>query len=51
MTGLASIVLASDPAKEGGKVVLAMLATGGVFVGVIALGQLLHWIGSKRNGH
>ena len=40
-----------DSAKEGKKVVLGMLATGGVFIGVIALGQLAHWAGSRRNKH
>lgn len=49
MIGFASLVF--DAAEEGRKVVLGMLATGGVFVGVIALGQLIHWIGAKRNGH
>lgn len=49
MTGLAFILL--DAAKEGKKVVLGMLATGAVFVGVIALGQLAHWVGARRNKH
>ena len=40
-----------DAAKEGKKVILGMLATGGVFIGVIALGQLAHWAGSRRNKH
>ena len=31
-------------AQEGRKTILMMLATGGVFVGVIALGELTHWI-------
>jgi NhaP-type Na+/H+ or K+/H+ antiporter len=35
-------------AEEGKKTVLMMLATGGVFVVVIALGQLTHWLGHKR---
>ena len=49
MTGTALLLL--DAAKEGRKVVLGMLATGGVFIGVIALGQLTHWLGSKRDKH
>jgi len=35
-------------AQEGSKVVLLMLATGGVFVCVIALGELTHWLRHKR---
>jgi hypothetical protein len=35
-------------AQEGRKVVLLMLATGGVFVGVIALGELSHWAAKQR---
>ena len=35
-------------AQEGRKVVLLMLATGGVFVGVIALGELSHWVAKQR---
>jgi len=31
-------------AEEGKKTILMMLATGGVFLGVIALGELTHWI-------
>lgn len=35
-------------AQEGAKVVLIMLATGGVFVCVIALGELSHWAAKRR---
>ena len=35
-------------AQEGAKVVLLMLATGGVFVLVIALGELSHWAAKQR---
>jgi hypothetical protein len=35
-------------AEEGKKVVLLMLATGGVFVVVIALGELSHWAAKHR---
>ena len=49
VNALAFVLL--DAAKEGKKVVLGMLATGGVFIGVIALGQLAHWAGSRRNKH
>lgn len=35
-------------AQEGKKIVLLMLATGGVFVLVIALGELSHWVAKQR---
>ena len=35
-------------AQEGRKIVLLMLATGLVFVGVIALGELSHWLAKQR---
>lgn len=36
--------LAATAAEEGKKVILAMLVTGLIFVAVIALGQLTHWL-------
>ena len=35
-------------AEEGRKVVLIMLGVGAVFVGVIALGELSHWLRHRR---
>ena len=35
-------------AEEGKKVVLVMLATGGVFILVIVLGELTHLVGKQR---
>ena len=35
-------------AEEGRKIVLLMLATGGIFVGVIALGELTDWAAKQR---
>jgi hypothetical protein len=35
-------------AQEGSKVVEIMLATGGVFLCVIALGELVDWRGKRR---
>jgi hypothetical protein len=35
-------------AQQGSKVVEIMLATGGVFVLVIALGELSHWVAKSR---
>jgi hypothetical protein len=48
VNALASIVA---NANVGRNIILGMLATGGVFIGVIALGQLVHWAGSKKNKH
>ena len=41
-------LVVADAAAEGRKVVLMMLATGGVFVLVIAIGQLSHWLRHRR---
>jgi hypothetical protein len=38
-------------AQEGKKVVLLMLATGGVFILVIALGELSHWVAKQRRAN
>jgi NhaP-type Na+/H+ or K+/H+ antiporter len=35
-------------AQQGSKVVLIMLGTGGVFICVIALGELSHWVAKQR---
>jgi hypothetical protein len=35
-------------AEEGRKTILMMLAVGLVFVAIIALGELAHWIRHKR---
>jgi hypothetical protein len=35
-------------AQEGSKIVEIMLATGGVFLCVIALGELTHWRAKRR---
>ncbi|MDX6516890.1 MAG: hypothetical protein QOH73_2556 [Gaiellaceae bacterium] len=40
--------LLADAASEGRSVVIAMLLVGLVFIGVIALGELTHWAGSRR---
>jgi len=41
-------VLAETAAQEGAKTVEMMLAVGGVFVAVIALGELSHWLRHRR---
>ena len=43
-----SLLAVETAAEEGRKVVLVMLATGGVFVCVIALGELTHWLAKQR---
>jgi hypothetical protein len=43
-----ALLAVETAAEEGRKVVLIMLATGGVFVGVIALGELSHWLRHRR---
>lgn len=35
-------------AQQGTKVILMMLAVGGIFVCVIALGELTHWLRHRR---
>ena len=43
-----SLLAVETAAQEGAKVIEMMLAVGGVFVGVIALGELTHWLRHKR---
>ena len=43
-----SLLAVETAAEEGRKVILAMLATGGVFLCVIALGELGHWLAKQR---
>jgi hypothetical protein len=39
---------ATDAAKEGKKVITAMLIVGLIFVGVIAIGETTHWLRHRR---
>ena len=39
---------AEDAATEGKKVITAMLIVGLIFVAVIALGELTHWLRHRR---
>jgi hypothetical protein len=51
MSALATAALLAaekTPAQEGRDVVLVMLATGGIFLGVILIGQLLRYMGHRR---
>ncbi|HEU5214926.1 MAG TPA: hypothetical protein VFU30_05245 [Gaiellaceae bacterium] len=43
-----ALLAVETAAQEGSRVVEIMLATGGVFVGVIALGELSHWLRHRR---
>ena len=45
---LASFLLVADAASEGRKVVLSMLVVGLIFVAVIAIGELTHWLRHRR---
>lgn len=47
--GLFHLLFAEETAaQEGSKIVLFMLGTGLVFVLVIAIGQLSHWLAKQR---
>ena len=37
-----------DAASEGTHVILGMLVVGLIFLAVIALGELTHWVGHRR---
>jgi NhaP-type Na+/H+ or K+/H+ antiporter len=41
-------LLAETAAEEGAKTVLMMLAVGLVFLTVIAIGELTHWLRHRR---
>jgi hypothetical protein len=45
---LASLWFVADAAEEGRKVVLSMLVVGLIFVVVIAIGELTHFLAHKR---
>ena len=45
---LAALWFVADAASEGRKVVLSMLVVGLIFIGVIALGELTHYMATKR---
>jgi len=38
----------SDAASEGLHVITAMLVVGLIFLGTIAIGELVHWAGHRR---
>lgn len=41
-------VLAATAAEEGKKIILSMLVVGLVFLSVIAVGELTHWLRHRR---
>ena len=43
-----SLLAVETAAEEGRKIVLMMLGVGLVFVGIIALGELSHWLRHRR---
>jgi hypothetical protein len=45
---LHSLLAVETAAEEGRKVILMMLGTGLIFICVIALGQLTHWLRHRR---
>jgi hypothetical protein len=44
-------LLAETAAEEGRKTVLSMLVVGLVFLSVIVLGQLSHWLRTRNKPH
>jgi hypothetical protein len=40
-------LLGADVAAEGKNIVLSMLVVGLIFIGVIAIGQLIKWLGHR----
>jgi hypothetical protein len=48
MLALASLLAAQDAATEGKHVITGMLIVGLIFVGVIALGQTVHWLRHRQ---
>ncbi len=45
---LALLLPLADAAEEGRKVVISMFLVGLVFIAVIAIGELTHYLGAKR---
>lgn len=42
------LLLAKTAAQEGKEVITAMLVVGLIFLGVILLGELTHWLRHRR---
>jgi hypothetical protein len=50
LAAIVPLLAEADAAEEGQKVITAMLIVGLVFVGVIVLGELTHYVFSRRRG-
>jgi hypothetical protein len=48
LLGSLHLLVAESAAEEGKKTVLMMLAVGGVFLAVITIGELTHWLRHRR---
>jgi hypothetical protein len=46
---MAHLLFALDAAHEGTKVIRGMLIVGLVFISVIALGELTHWLRHRKH--
>ncbi|HUJ56037.1 MAG TPA: hypothetical protein VLW49_08640 [Gaiellaceae bacterium] len=42
------LLAVESAAQQGRKVIFMMLAVGGIFIGVIAFGELTHWATRRR---
>jgi hypothetical protein len=42
------VIFASDPVTDGKHVIFAMLVVGLVFLAVVGIGELTHWLGGRR---
>jgi len=49
VVALFHLLAAESAAEEGKKTVLSMLVVGLVFVSVIALGELFHWLRHRQH--
>lgn len=43
-----ALLAVETAAEEGKKTILMMLAVGGIFIAVIVLGELSHWVAKQR---
>jgi hypothetical protein len=48
---MAAAAVIADAATEGKHVILGMLIVGLIFISVIAIGELGHWLRSRRRSH
>ena len=48
LSGLSLLVASADAAEEGLKIITAMLLVGLTLLGVVGLGETLHWLRHRR---